>query len=324
MALKLEYVYLLNVYPGTEVPVYKYGQTMRHFPERFKDYKNAKPTIILVLSCEFCKNLEKTTLKKIKEEFNMRPDLGREYFEGDLAKIKRVVINEYRTHVKAYSNNAPVDADATDGTVSIVDTIEHIINGHEHAELNESLANSLRASEIIDIAELVDLAVTSKNRRFLRFLHDNNFDIFGPKYELYFRMNDDIKSFYDLMLPRTITLDDSKIIAKALGDKYMATRLCQETIKTYLVACIDDIDYDLFKEYISLYHGPTQDLVNCMQSCDVDHFFDKRTLVSRSVEPIDESLDSMIETIGEYRYRKRSTVKSFLVKILQKIRGQQY
>lgn len=274
--MKLEYVYLLRVYPGNEKFIYKFGRTMRHFPERFKDYSAAKPTIILVLSCTYCKLLEKSTLDSIKENFTMRKDIGNEYFEGDYEAVKKLVINHYRTHVRKYKVDTPVTdttaAAATDGDAINYETI---INEHNYAALNDDLGakleESLKSGDT-DLIDLLEFCKAANNKRFIRFLHDHGHDIFGPGYEYYFKLPQNIKQFYSTMAPSEISLQDPVAIAHALNDTYLSKLVSQESIRTYLIDCISRIDYDGYKKFIKLYTGDHSELVGLMELCDIEYF----------------------------------------------------
>lgn len=266
---KLEYVYLLRVFPGNDKWIFKYGRTMRHFPERFKDYHAAKPTIILVLSCTYCKVLESATLADIRKNFMMRNDLGREYFEGDLDQVKRLIINKYRTHVKEYKFSATAEEqiDINDSQSSF----EAIINDHSYNLMTPELALQINESAV-DLGDLLEVANQANNKRFIRYLHENRFDIFGVNYENYFKLPLDIRQFYSTMAPDEIVLQDPIIIARALKDEYLANIVSQESIKIYLIDCINRIDYAGYKKFAGLYRGDHSELVELMEICDIEYF----------------------------------------------------
>lgn len=258
--MKLGYVYLLQVYPAGTKQVYKYGKTARHFTERFKDYKQAQPIILLVLSCKYCDKLEKETLKLIKEQFTMRPDIGREYFEGDLNKIKKTIINKYREHVREHPCIEETDNEVTDK-----DTVLDFINGTTN-NMTESIVLSigkiLEGGEIT-AEELAKVAMTVDNRRFLRYLSDEGYDIFGNDFENYFNAPTEMKIFIKTLLPSTIKLPPSasnkKIVERLLNDHRTGDLVDNDTIKWYLEMCVFNYEYENFKLVFEKYKGSMDD-----------------------------------------------------------------
>lgn len=287
--MKLEYVYLLRVYPGNEKFIYKFGRTMRHFPERFKDYSAAKPTIILVLSCTYCKLLEKSTLDSIKETFTMRKDIGNEYFEGDFEAVKKLVINQYRNHVRKYKVDTVIpDATTTTDNADVIN-FETIINEHNYAALNDDLGikleDSLKAGDT-DLIDLLEFCKSANNKRFIRFLHEHGHNVFGPGYEYYFKLPQNIKQFYSTMAPAEIDLQDPVAIAHALNDIYLSKLVSQGSIRTYLIDCISRIDYDGYKKFAKLYTGDHSELVGLMELCDIEYFIGQAcTVVNKDNDP---------------------------------------
>lgn len=311
--MKLEYVYLLRVYPANEKYIYKFGRTMRHFPERFKDYSAAKPTILLVLSCAYCKLLEKSTLDAIKDTFKMRKDIGNEYFEGDFDQVKRLVINQYRNHVKKYKCSGPTEDVPEESASSDAVNFEVIINEHNYAALNDDLAIHLKDA---DIPDLLDLCRHANNKRFIRFLHDRGIDIFGSCYEYYFKLPQNIRQFYSTMAPAEINLQDPHAIASALADTYLSKLVSQGSIKIYLIDCINHIDYEGYKKYIGLYVGDHSELVNMMELCDIEYF---TGISARSHEVIDtEDLSSEDPDSNVLGNNRKGFIGSFLQRLALK------
>jgi hypothetical protein len=79
-----QYIYLLQEreFIKTKEYVYKVGMTKKENHERFNQYPKGS-VLLFQLICNNCKNMEKLILKKFKENFKQRKDIGNEYFEGE-------------------------------------------------------------------------------------------------------------------------------------------------------------------------------------------------------------------------------------------------
>jgi hypothetical protein len=78
------YIYLLKEreFIKTNEEIYKIGKTRQNNGERFKQYPKGS-ILILQKICSDCDKMEKIILKKFKEQFKQRKDIGAEYFEGN-------------------------------------------------------------------------------------------------------------------------------------------------------------------------------------------------------------------------------------------------
>tara|TARA_B100001059_G_scaffold236345_1_gene286324 strand:+ start:1830 stop:3365 length:1536 start_codon:yes stop_codon:yes gene_type:complete len=79
-----QYIYLLQEreFIRTNDNVYKVGMTTKENYERFRQYPKGS-VLLFQMICNNCKNIEKLVLKKFKETFKQRKDIGNEYFEGE-------------------------------------------------------------------------------------------------------------------------------------------------------------------------------------------------------------------------------------------------
>ena len=79
-----QYIYLLQEreFIRTKDNVYKVGMTRKENYERFKQYPKGS-VLLFQMICNNCKSIEKLVLKKFKETFKQRKDIGNEYFEGE-------------------------------------------------------------------------------------------------------------------------------------------------------------------------------------------------------------------------------------------------
>ena len=87
-----QYIYLLQEreFIKTKEPVYKVGMTKKENYERFNQYPKGS-VLLFQMICNNCKNMEKLVLKKFKETFNQRKDIGNEYFEGECAVMIDII-----------------------------------------------------------------------------------------------------------------------------------------------------------------------------------------------------------------------------------------
>ena len=82
--MNTEYIYLLieREFINAKQSIFKVGKTTQSNNKRIKQYP--KGSMLLYQSiCQNCGNIEKQIIKKFKEEFKQRKDIGTEYFEGD-------------------------------------------------------------------------------------------------------------------------------------------------------------------------------------------------------------------------------------------------
>jgi hypothetical protein len=79
-----QYIYLLQEreFIKTKEHVYKVGMTKKENHGRFNQYPKGS-VLLFQMICDNCKNMEKLVLKKFKETFKQRKDIGNEYFEGE-------------------------------------------------------------------------------------------------------------------------------------------------------------------------------------------------------------------------------------------------
>ena len=89
------YIYLLQL-----VNCYKLGRT-DDFGKRLAQYKISEPKVILCIECEECVKVEQELLKRFREKFKKREDLGKEHF--DLNSDKNKMIFEITNY---FSNNS--------------------------------------------------------------------------------------------------------------------------------------------------------------------------------------------------------------------------
>jgi hypothetical protein len=79
-----EYIYLLQEreFIKTKEYVYKVGMTTKKNHERFNKYPKGS-VLLFQMICNNSKNTEKLVIKKFKDTFKQRQDIGNEYFEGE-------------------------------------------------------------------------------------------------------------------------------------------------------------------------------------------------------------------------------------------------
>jgi hypothetical protein len=87
-----QYIYLLREreFIKTKEQVYKVGMTKKENHKRFNQYPKGS-VLLNQMICNDCKNMEKLVLKKFKETFKQRKDIGNEYFEGEYKSMIDII-----------------------------------------------------------------------------------------------------------------------------------------------------------------------------------------------------------------------------------------
>ena len=107
-----QYIYLLQEreFIKTKEYVYKVGMTKKENHERFNQYPKGS-VLLFQMICNNCKNMEKLVLKKFKETFKQRKDIGNEYFEGEYKDMIDII------YLTIKNNNSVEDAVVEDVVV---------------------------------------------------------------------------------------------------------------------------------------------------------------------------------------------------------------
>lgn len=296
---EFEYVYLLQVYPANNVPVYKYGKTTRAFLERYKEYSKVSPKIILVLSCLDCATLEKVTLKEIRTSFIMRNDLGKEYFEGPLEDITRLVINKYREHVRKQRNQQDNDCD--------IHLREYSMKTMNDEEIKELCKTEQMAED------LAGYAIESENRMLIRKLYDNGYNIFGEDYSNYFGIDDHaMKFFLTTMMPDHLFVPPS-VASLVVADKLVKHRLSSESVDNLLKHCIEHFNYDLFKSVSTMYNVDVSKFIPIIDPIDHSAFIDESIDITNGLTADGLAADGLAAN-----YAKPKGMKKIIMWLLSK------
>lgn len=105
IVVNVEYLYLVYTREAQKVGenVFKIGQTSLQNFQRFKGY--AKETLILLLiSCENSKELEKKVKKLFQDKYIHRSDYGNEFFEGSYVCMRNDIIELVKTEESQYKD----------------------------------------------------------------------------------------------------------------------------------------------------------------------------------------------------------------------------
>lgn len=88
-----QYIYIIieREFLMSKQNVYKIGKTKQNNYRRFKQYPR-KSKIILHVLVDNCHALETIIINKFKEIFTHRSDVGNEYFQGDILKMMRIML----------------------------------------------------------------------------------------------------------------------------------------------------------------------------------------------------------------------------------------
>lgn len=95
MAVSAHYIYLLQEreFIKTNENIYKIGKTKQEHLKRFKQYPKGS-RLLLQIICSNCDALELQLIKKFKQKFIHRGDIGAEYFEGDCVQMLQIIYNK--------------------------------------------------------------------------------------------------------------------------------------------------------------------------------------------------------------------------------------
>ena len=90
--MKSNTIYLLQTREFIQLkqPVYKIGRTNQLIENRFKQYPKGSQLLHSNI-CYNSVNTETILLRYFKEQFKHRPDIGKEYFEGDPTKMIKII-----------------------------------------------------------------------------------------------------------------------------------------------------------------------------------------------------------------------------------------
>ena len=106
--MSLGYIYLLQPLRSIKdnQKIYKIGKTTRNNFKRFNEYPIGS-ILLLQSSCNNCDLMEKHLLKLFNEKFVKETNYGREYFNGDLIEMKKLINSEIinEENIVNYDNN---------------------------------------------------------------------------------------------------------------------------------------------------------------------------------------------------------------------------
>lgn len=145
------YVYLINIYPAIANDIYKFGRS-KDFMKRFSQYhKESKPTIELVLWHENNQTFETEILRQFRGVFKERRDIGNEYFQGDVERMKQLVINHYIPSIVNTNLNNMLSVlvkrqNATDAKVQVLDDMCNMFN---YDVIRDDIITYLNTSDVV-------------------------------------------------------------------------------------------------------------------------------------------------------------------------------
>jgi hypothetical protein len=91
-APETHYIYLLRRAreKDSNLPIYKIGKTIQKGCERIKDYDKGSEGIMSI-KVKDCHLMEKELLEIFDNLFENRKDIGREYYKGDVKKMRNII-----------------------------------------------------------------------------------------------------------------------------------------------------------------------------------------------------------------------------------------
>ena len=115
------YIYLLREreFIKTDENIYKIGRTQKPNLDRIKSYPNGSD-LIFYIKCDDCVTLEKRIIHRFIEVFNLRKDIGNEYFEGDWEEMVQIVMSLWRNECPAHEVDSNENDDENDDGNSLI------------------------------------------------------------------------------------------------------------------------------------------------------------------------------------------------------------
>ena len=227
-----QYIYLLQEreFIKTKEYVYKVGMTKKENHERFNQYPKGS-VLLFQMICNNCKNMEKLVLKKFKETFKQRKDIGNEYFEGEYKDMIDII---YLT----IKNNNSVEDDIVEDAV-----VEDVVVEDENHDIEEDWKlKHIRDIKSKKYQENAFKIVCDKiNNIFPDYHQDLSFggtkkfikiSLIDDEYFVYY-INPQLKSL-------TYTEDGDAYIGKEYYENFTEEELIY---KDYNIICVDSIKF---------------------------------------------------------------------------------
>ena len=100
------YIYLLQEreFLKTGELIYKVGRTTKPNYQRFNQYPNGS-VLLFQMICIDCVKNEMSIIEQFKHKFISRPDIGREYFEGDYNDMIDTIYSFIKSNDAIITNN---------------------------------------------------------------------------------------------------------------------------------------------------------------------------------------------------------------------------
>ena len=145
ISMMTQYIYLLQEreFIRTNDNVYKVGMTTKENYKRFRQYPKGS-VLLYQMICNNCKNIEKLVLKKFKDTFKQRKDIGNEYFEGDYKDMIHIIYliikDENVCNNEEETENNHDDETVLDEELSEYDEIYEITTYNEWIKYNNQIS----------------------------------------------------------------------------------------------------------------------------------------------------------------------------------------
>ena len=219
-----QYIYLLQEreFIKTKEYVYKVGMTKKENHERFNQYPKGS-VLLFQMICNNCKNMEKLVLKKFKETFKQRKDIGNEYFEGEYKDMIDII------YLTIKNNN------------SVEDVVEDVVEDENH-DFEEDWKLHIRVVKSKKYQENAFKIVCDKiNNIFPDYQQDLSFG--GTKKFIKINLIDD-EYFVYYINPQLKSLTYSEDGDTYIGKEYYENFTQEELMyKDYNIICEDRIKF---------------------------------------------------------------------------------
>jgi hypothetical protein len=161
----MEYVYLLREreFKNLNQPIYKIGKSKQINCQRITDYpKNSE--LVVIVSLKDCNKTENIIIDLFKNEFKQRLDIGNEYFQGNVKKMKLLFYklaiyeleNDFENESDGKLENNPNDKDMNKDDET--DNDDEVGNNDGTDKDKKCISNT------IDIDEKIKMLILNKRK----------------------------------------------------------------------------------------------------------------------------------------------------------------
>ena len=318
ISMMTQYIYLLQEreFIRTNDNVYKVGMTTKENYKRFRQYPKGS-VLLYQMICNNCKNIEKLVLKKFKDTFKQRKDIGNEYFEGDYKDMIHIIYliikDENVCNNEEETENNHDDETVLDEELSEYDEIYEITTYNEWIKYNNQISkviitNKTREEGFIKLKDYLWIEF-SYQECLLGFIHKFQEELFKNKitnefitFKDYSKVeNDELNKYYLINVEYNVEKILEDTLEKCYVKKYELYNL-----NYHEYALIESGSKYVIYNSINNTFTPVDELISDKILIESDmgrlrNFHKKNTINTSIVDDILKSLIIPNDIINEYK-----------------------